>query len=58
MAKAKKFELESPAVIIDEEDEETLAAIDQVFGTRKLAEPSRSKKFASACPSGLPPHVN
>jgi len=29
MAKAKKFELESPAPILDEEDEETLAAIDQ-----------------------------
>ncbi len=29
MAKAKKFELESPAPILDEEDEETLAAIDE-----------------------------
>jgi hypothetical protein len=29
MAKAKKFELESPAPILDEEDEETLAAIDK-----------------------------
>ncbi|MGB8581123.1 MAG: hypothetical protein WCD47_09900 [Candidatus Sulfotelmatobacter sp.] len=29
MAKAKKFELESPAPIPDEEDEETLAAIDE-----------------------------
>ncbi len=29
MAKAKKFELESPAPISDEEDEETLAAIDE-----------------------------
>jgi predicted transcriptional regulator len=32
MAKAKKFELESPAPIVNEEDEETLAAIDE--GTR------------------------
>jgi hypothetical protein len=29
MAKAKKFELESPPPILDEEDEETLAAIDE-----------------------------
>jgi predicted transcriptional regulator len=29
MAKAKKFELESPAPTHDEEDEETLAAIDE-----------------------------
>jgi predicted transcriptional regulator len=29
MAKAKKFELESPSPILDEEDEETLAAIDE-----------------------------
>ncbi len=29
MAKAKKFELESPAPILDVEDEETLAAIDE-----------------------------
>jgi predicted transcriptional regulator len=28
VAKAKKFELESPAPILDEEDKETLAAID------------------------------
>jgi hypothetical protein len=29
MAKAKKFELESPAPILDEEGEETLDAIDE-----------------------------
>ena len=29
MAKAKKFDLENPAPILDEEDEETLAAIDE-----------------------------
>ena len=29
MAKAKKLDLESPAPILDEEDEETLAAIDE-----------------------------
>ena len=29
MAKAKKFELESPGPMLDEEDEETLAAIDE-----------------------------
>jgi predicted transcriptional regulator len=29
VAKAKKFELEAPVPILDEEDEETLAAIDE-----------------------------
>jgi predicted transcriptional regulator len=29
MAKARKFDLESPAPILDEEDDETLAAIDE-----------------------------
>ncbi len=29
MAKAKKFDLEDPAPILDDEDEETLAAIDE-----------------------------
>ncbi|MFZ0285918.1 MAG: hypothetical protein WAL32_11880 [Terriglobales bacterium] len=29
MAKAKKFDLEAPAPVFDEEDEETLAAIDE-----------------------------
>lgn len=29
MAKTKKFDLEDPAPILDEEDEETLAAIDE-----------------------------
>jgi predicted transcriptional regulator len=29
MARARKFDLESPAPILDEEDDETLAAIDE-----------------------------
>ena len=29
MAKAKKFQLETPLPIVDDEDEETLAAIDE-----------------------------
>jgi len=29
MAKAKRFDLENPAPIVDDEDEETLAAIDE-----------------------------
>jgi predicted transcriptional regulator len=29
MAKAKKFDLEDPSPILDDEDEETLAAIDE-----------------------------
>jgi predicted transcriptional regulator len=29
MAKAKKFEFEDPAPIVDDEDEQTLAAIDE-----------------------------
>jgi predicted transcriptional regulator len=32
MAKAKKFELEDPSPILDDEDEETLAAIDEGIG--------------------------
>ncbi len=36
MAKAKKFELENPAPIVDEENEETLAAIDE--GIRDVKE--------------------
>ena len=31
MAKAKKFELEEPVPVVDDEDEETLAAIDEGF---------------------------
>jgi hypothetical protein len=50
MAKAKKFELESPTPVLDEEDEDTLAAIDEAFGMRKLIEPFPRKKFASDCP--------
>jgi predicted transcriptional regulator len=29
MAKSKKFDLENPAPVVDDEDEETLVAIDQ-----------------------------
>jgi len=29
MAKAKKFDLEDPAPVVDDEDEKTLAAIDE-----------------------------
>ena len=38
VAKAKKFDLEEPAPILDEEGEETLAAIDEGSLTLKLAE--------------------
>ncbi|MGO9404543.1 MAG: hypothetical protein ACLPVW_13865 [Terriglobales bacterium] len=31
MAKAKKFHLENPAPVVDDEDEETLAAIDEAL---------------------------
>jgi hypothetical protein len=55
MAKVKKFELESPAPIPDEEDEETLAAIDEGIRDAKSGQPSRPKKSASGCPSRLPP---
>jgi hypothetical protein len=50
-AKVKKFELENPAPILDEEDEETLATIDE--GIRD-AEAGRVGKTASSCPSELP----
>jgi len=58
MAKAKKFELESAAPTLNEEDEETLAASMKAFGTRRLAEPSPPKKSASGCPSGSPPPLH
>ncbi|MGD0135894.1 MAG: hypothetical protein ABSE57_27930 [Bryobacteraceae bacterium] len=54
MAKAHKFDFENPATIFDEEDEETLAAIDEASGTPKLAELCLRKKSANSCPSGLP----
>jgi len=34
MAKSKKFDLENPAPVADDEDEETLAAIDEDEGIR------------------------
>jgi hypothetical protein len=37
MAKAHKFDLENPALILDDEDEETLAAIDEASGTLPVA---------------------
>jgi len=38
MARAHKFDLENPAPILDNEDEETLAAVDEAFGRLELAE--------------------
>jgi predicted transcriptional regulator len=39
MARSKKFDLESPAPVVDDEDEETLAAIDEGL---RVAEAGRS----------------
>ncbi len=48
MAKAHKFDLENPAPILDDEDEETLAAIDE--GIRdadagRVAPPEKARRL-------------
>ena len=53
MAKAHKFDLENPAPILDDEDEETLAAIDEAAGTPKLVASHHPRRPAKCLPSGL-----
>jgi hypothetical protein len=55
MAKAKKFDLETDAPIVDEEDEEALAPSTKAFGMPMLAESCLRRRSANFCPSGLPP---
>jgi hypothetical protein len=43
MAKSKKFDLENPAPVVGDEDEETLAAIDEGMRTLKPVEPCQGK---------------
>jgi hypothetical protein len=45
VAKAKKFELESPAPILDEQDQETVAAIDEGIRDAKLVERSPAEEI-------------
>jgi hypothetical protein len=57
MAKAKKFELEDPAPILNDKDEETLAAIDEGIrdaeaGRTVPAEEVR-QRFAKGCQFSL-----
>jgi predicted transcriptional regulator len=53
MAKAKKFELESPAPIPDEEDEETLAAIDEGIRHTKAGRTVPAEKVRKRLPQWI-----
>ena len=53
MAKAKKFELESPAPILDEEDEEMLAAIDEGIRDAKAGRTVRAEEVRKRLPKWI-----
>lgn len=53
MAKAKKFELESPASILGEEDEETLAAIDEGIRDAKAGRTMPSEEVRKRLPTWI-----
>lgn len=53
MAKAKKFELESPDRILDEEDEETLAAIDEGIQDAKAGRTVPSEEVRKRLPKWI-----
>jgi predicted transcriptional regulator len=53
MAKAKKFEPESPAPILDEEDEETLAAIDEGVRDAKAGRTVPSEEVRKRLPKWI-----
>jgi hypothetical protein len=55
MAKSEKFDLENPAPVVDDEDEETLAAIDE--GMRDAEAGCAPAKPVGSYRSGLPPGV-
>jgi predicted transcriptional regulator len=50
MAKAKKLDLDSPAAILDEEDEETLAAIDEGIRDADAGRVVRAEKARELLP--------
>jgi hypothetical protein len=54
MGKAKKFELESPTPMLDEEDEHTFAAIDEgIRGRESWTNRPRLKKFRKGLPQWI-----
>ena len=53
MPKAKKFELESPVPILDEEDEETLAAIDEGIRDAKAGRTLPSEEVRTQLPKWI-----
>jgi hypothetical protein len=52
MAKAHKFDLENPAPILDDEDEETLAAIDEGIRDAEAGRVVPAEKARELLPSG------
>jgi hypothetical protein len=54
MAKPEKFDLENPAPVADDEDEEILAALTKHYGTPKPVEGCLLEKFGGSSQSGLP----
>jgi predicted transcriptional regulator len=50
MAKANKFEIEDPMTILDEEDEETLAAIDEGIEDAKAGRTVSAEKVRERLP--------
>jgi predicted transcriptional regulator len=53
MAKAKKFELENAAPILDEEDEETLDAIDEGIRDAKASRTLRAEEVRKRLPKWI-----
>jgi predicted transcriptional regulator len=53
MAKAKKLDFENPALILDEEDEETLAAIDEGLQDAKTGRTVPSEEVRQHLPKWI-----
>jgi hypothetical protein len=56
MAKPKKFDLENPAPVVDDEDEKPSPPLTNACGTLNPGEPSLQNKSDASYQSGLPPH--
>ncbi len=53
MSKAKEFEFEKPAAVIDDEDEETLAAIDEGIRDAKAGRTVPMEKVRKLLPQWI-----
>ncbi len=53
MAKAKKLDLDTPALILDDEDEETLAAIDEGIRDAKAGRVVPAEKVRELLPKWI-----